>query len=170
MKVSYRGLSPKIASGAYLAPNVSVIGDVTLEKGVSLWYGAVVRGDQAAIRVGEESNIQDNAVIHVSDALPTVVGRGVTVGHGAILHGCTIEDHCLIGMGAVLLNHCVVGKDSMVAAGAVVPERMVIPPRSLVMGTPAKVRRILSQEEVENIRHSASGYLSRARELLEEQE
>lgn len=158
-----------IRPGVYLAPNVSVIGDVTLEKGASLWYGVVVRGDQASIRVGEESNIQDNAVIHVSDDLPTVVGKGVTVGHGAILHGCTIEDNCLIGMGAILLNHCVVGEDSIVAAGAVVPERMVIPPRSLVMGTPAKIRRELTQEEVEGNRHSAAGYLSRAKELLEEQ-
>lgn len=170
MLTSCKGKSPVLKPGSYLAPLVSVIGDVVLEEGATLWYGAVVRGDQNAIRIGAGSNIQDNAVLHVSDADPLTVGKGVTVGHGAILHGCTIEDNCLIGMGAILMNGCVIGEDSIVAAGALVTQGTVIPAGSMVMGTPAKVRRTVTPEEIAHNRDSAARYLLRAEELLEKQE
>ena len=169
MLTSYRGKSPVLKPGSYLAPLVSVIGDVVLEEGAALWYGAVVRGDQNAIRIGSGSNIQDNAVLHVSDEDPLTVGKGVTVGHGAILHGCTIEDNCLIGMGAILMNGCVIGDGSIVAAGALVTQGTIIPPGSMVMGSPAKIRRAVTAEELAHNKSSAENYLLRAKELLEKQ-
>ena len=120
MLQAYGNLRPQIDPAARVAENAVVVGEVSVEAGASLWYGAVLRGDEAPIRVGRDSNIQDNAVLHCDEDFPMTVGRGVTVGHGAILHGCTVEDGALIGMGAVLLNGCVIGAGSLVAAGAMV--------------------------------------------------
>ena len=130
------------------------------------WFGAVLRGDEASITVGEAANIQDNAVVHCEPALPTVIGDGVTVGHGAILHGCTVEDGVLIGMGAILLNGCVIGKNSLVAAGALVTQNAVIPPESLVVGSPARVLRPLRPEEKEHNAGNAEIYMLRAKKQL----
>lgn len=146
--LTYEGKKPRLGSNVFLAPNTAVIGDVKLGDNVSIWFGSVLRGDIARIEVGDGSNIQDNSVLHVGDNDPCIVGRNVVVGHRALLHGCRIEDGCLIGMGAIVLNGAVIGEGSVVGAGALVTQGTIIPPRSLVLGMPAKVRRQLTDEEV----------------------
>ena len=166
--LGFGGREPRIDAGAWVAPNATVVGDVTLHPGASVFYGAVLRADSDAIVLGAGSNLQDNVVVHVDGGVPTTIGAGVSVGHGAVVHGCTIEDDCLIGMNATVLNRAVVGRESLVAAGALVLEGTVIPPRSLVAGVPAKVRRELSDAEVDGIRRNAATYLqlsARHREL-----
>ncbi|GAB3605790.1 gamma carbonic anhydrase family protein [Conyzicola nivalis] len=149
--------TPSIDPTAWVAPNATLVGAVTLGARASVFYGAVLRGDTDAITIGAGSNVQDNVTMHTDSGLVLTVGSGVSVGHGAVLHGCTVEDDCLIGMGATVLNRAVVGAGSLVAAGAVVLENAVIPPGSLVAGVPARVVRALSDEErgglVENARH-----------------
>ncbi len=136
-----------------------VVGDVTLGKNCSVWYGAVIRGDEEAIVIGDNTNIQDNAVLHVTPGLPLQIGSGVTVGHGAILHSCTVGDDSLIGMGAIVLDGAVIGKNCLIAAGAVVTPRTVIPDGSMVMGSPGKVKRELTAEEMEGNRLNAKFYV-----------
>jgi carbonic anhydrase/acetyltransferase-like protein (isoleucine patch superfamily) len=148
---------------AFIAETAAVTGDVSLEKDASVWYGASVRGDYASINVGEASNIQDNASIHVDHDAPVKIGKGVTVGHNAVIHGCTVEDDCLIGMGAIILNRAVIGKGSIIGAGALVTEGKVIPPGSLAVGSPAKVMRKVSEEELGRVRQNASSYVEMAR-------
>ena len=162
---TFRGMSPDIAHSARLAENASVIGDVRLEAFVTVWYGAVLRGDAGPIRVGGGSNIQDNCVLHCELGQPLILGQNVVVGHGAILHGCTVEDGCLIGMGAILLNGCVIGAGSMVAAGALVPQNKVIPPGSLGMGAPAKVVRTLEEADRSSVTFAASEYVRLSKQL-----
>jgi len=157
---------PRFAATARSAESADVVGDVSLAGEVSVWYGAVVRGDMSPVTVGERTNIQDNAVLHGGTGHPLTIGRDVTVGHGAIVHGCTVGENCLIGMGAILLNGCVIGPDSLIAAGALVPQDRQIPPRSLVMGAPGKVVRALTDEEVAAGRASAAEYLALAEEEL----
>jgi carbonic anhydrase/acetyltransferase-like protein (isoleucine patch superfamily) len=154
-------ISPQLPpEGEYwIAPNASVIGNVILHRNASVWFGAVLRGDRAAIRLGERSNIQDNVSVHCDPGTPTTIGAGVSVGHGAVVHGCTIEADCLIGMNATVLNRAVIGAGSLVAAGAVVLEDTVVPPGSLVAGVPAKVRRELSAEERARLRANADTYV-----------
>ena len=164
----YKEHAPVCAPGARAAENATVLGDVSLGRDANIWFGAVVRGDMAPISVGDRSNIQDNAVAHVDDDHPLRIGENVTVGHGAILHGCTVEDGCLIGMGAILLNGCVIGRGSLVAAGALVTQGKLIPPGSLVMGAPAKVVRALTEEELTQNRASADGYVELSRQELPE--
>jgi len=132
---------PVIHPTAFIAPGAVVIGDVSLGEEASVWYNAVVRADMEPIVIGERSNVQDGSVIHVDEGIPCTVGRRVVVGHRVILHGCSVEDDCLIGMGGVVLNRAVIGAGSLVAAGAVVPEGMVVPPRSVVMGIPGRIVR-----------------------------
>ncbi len=143
-----------------ILPGAAVNGDVTLGRGCSVWYNAVIRGDVSPIRIDEDTNIQDNAVLHTSYQFPLVLGRGVTVGHGAILHGCTVEDNVLIGMGAIVLDGAVIGRDSIVGAGALVTKNTRIPPGSMVLGSPAKVKRALTEEEIAAIRENARGYVA----------
>lgn len=147
--------SPRIDGSAWVHATATVIGDVTLGANASVWPGAVLRGDRDAIVIGEETNVQDGAVIHCDPGMPSVVGARVTIGHRAVVHGCTVEDGALIGIGAVVLNRAIVGAGSLVAAGAVVAEGMVIPPDSLVVGVPAKVLRPLNAEQRERV---AKGY------------
>jgi carbonic anhydrase/acetyltransferase-like protein (isoleucine patch superfamily) len=157
----YRNIVPTIDPSAYVDESAQVVGDVTIGAESSVWLNAVVRGDINYIRLGRQSNLQDGVIVHVNHepSHPTVVGDQVTVGHGAILHGCVIEDRCLIGMGAILLNGSRVGSDSIVAAGTLVPEGVAIPPRSLVMGTPARVRRPVTDGEIALIREGAAHYV-----------
>jgi carbonic anhydrase/acetyltransferase-like protein (isoleucine patch superfamily) len=136
----FQGFVPDIHETAFIAPNATIIGRVRIEAHASVWYGSVLRGDGDEIVLGEGSNLQDNSVVHVDTDIPTRIGAGVGIGHGAIIHGTTIEDGCLIGMGARLLNRSVIGAGSLVAAGAVVLEGQVIPPNSIAAGVPAKVR------------------------------
>lgn len=142
----FSGIMPAIDEKTYIADGSYVIGDVTMEEYSSIWYNCVARGDVNSIKIGRYTNIQDGSVVHVADESPTVIGDFVTVGHGAIIHGCTIEDHCLIGMGAIVMNNAVIGRGSIVAAGAVVRENQVIPPFSLVAGVPAKIMKTIPEE------------------------
>ena len=153
------GAEPQVSAAAFIAPSADVIGDVALGEEASIWFGAVVRGDVHWIRIGAGSNVQDNAVVHVTHGTaPTQIGRDVTVGHGAIVHGCTVEDQVLIGMGAVVMDHAVIGQESIVGARALVTARTEVPPRSLVLGSPARVVRTLSDEEVAGIQDYADHY------------
>ncbi|HET7746604.1 MAG TPA: gamma carbonic anhydrase family protein, partial [Vicinamibacteria bacterium] len=155
----YKGIWPKLGERVYVDPSAQVIGDVVLGDHASVWMNAVVRGDVNHIRIGAHSNIQDNCVVHVFKATwPTLVADHVTVGHSVTLHGCRVDARCLIGMGATLLNGCHIGEECIVAAGTLVPEGMVVPPRSLVMGLPAKVKRPLTDEERESIGRYSSNY------------
>ena len=156
----FRSTFPTVDASAFVDQSAQVIGDVHVGAESSIWMNVVVRGDVHHIRIGARTNIQDGTIVHVMrDTHPTVIGDDVTVGHGAVVHGCTIEDRCLIGMGAVLLNGCRVGTGSIVAAGSVVPEGMVIPPGSMVMGVPARVRRALTADEDGSIKWYADNYV-----------
>ncbi|MEU3840258.1 gamma carbonic anhydrase family protein [Streptomyces sp. NPDC028635] len=157
------GKEPKVADEAFVAPTASVIGDVTLRAGASVWYGAVLRGDVERISVGAQSNIQDNCTLHADPGFPVTIGERVSVGHNAVVHGATVEDDCLIGMGATVLNGAVIGAGSLVAAQALVPQGMVVPPGSLVAGVPAKVRRELSEEERQGVTLNGTMYAELAR-------
>ncbi|MFV8127125.1 gamma carbonic anhydrase family protein [Streptomyces syringium] len=158
------GHEPRIDPGAFTAPTSVVIGEVTLAAGASVWYHAVLRADCGPITLGADSNIQDNCTVHVDPGFPVSVGERVTVGHNAVLHGCTVEDDVLVGMGATVLNGAVIGAGSLVAAQALVPQGMRIPPGSLVAGVPAKVRRELTEEEREHIGLNATMYLELAKQ------
>ncbi|WP_153555403.1 gamma carbonic anhydrase family protein [Roseimaritima sediminicola] len=154
---------PQLADDCYIATEATVIGDVSVAAGANLWPGAVLRGDVEPIEIGPASSIQDGAVLHTDPGSPLRIGRGVTVGHQATLHGCTIGDHALVGMQAVVLNNAVIGAHSLVAAGALVTENKTFPERSLILGSPAKRVRELSDEEVENLQRIAERYLERGR-------
>lgn len=156
------GRSPAIASDAYVAPGAQVIGAVTLGPRASIWFNAVVRGDNDPIVIGADSNVQDGAVVHADPGAPATIGRGVTIGHRAIVHGATIGAGSLIGMGAIVLNRAVIGEECLVGAGALVTEGKVFPPRSLIVGTPARVARPLSDQEVAGLRLSAATYVANA--------
>lgn len=156
----YRGHWPQLDASVFVDQSAQVIGDVAIGPESSIWMNCVVRGDVHTIRIGARSNIQDGTVVHVMRGThPTTIGDAVTVGHGALVHGCTIEDRVLIGMGAIILNGATVGRDSIVAAGSLVTEGAVIPPRSLVMGSPGKVRRALTDDEVASILAYADRYV-----------
>lgn len=161
--VHFGDRTPNIHPEAWAAPGCTIVGSVRLAAGASVWYGCVLRADTEDISIGAGSNIQDGCVVHADPDFPTVVGSGVSVGHRAVLHGCTIEDDVLIGMGAVVLNGARIGSGSLVAAGAVVLEGAVVPPGSLVAGLPARVRRHLSEAERVGIVRDAAGYVERAR-------
>src|SRR5690242_749888 len=137
---SYIDKAPTIGQGCYIAPTATLIGDVTIQDGASVWFGCVLRGDVAPIVVGRRSNIQDNSIIHGEDGCPTVIGDDVTVGHGAIVHAATVGDRVLVGMGAVLLSRCRIGDDTIIGARALVTEDVQIPPGSLAIGVPARVK------------------------------
>lgn len=141
MIAPFEGILPELDKKVYLAEGSQVVGKVAMKEFSSLWLNAVARGDVNRIEIGRYSNVQDNSVLHVADEDPTIIGDFVTVGHNAVLHGCIVEEHCLIGMGAIVLNKAVVGKGSIVAAGTLVREGMIIPPHSLVVGVPGKVVR-----------------------------
>lgn len=157
-EIPLAGRTPQVADTAWVAPTAAVIGDVTIGEQTGVFYSAVVRGDTSTITIGDGSNLQDGVVVHADPGFACTVGSGVSVGHAAVVHGCTIEDDCLIGMGAVVLNGAVVGRGSMVAAGAVVLEGAQIPPGSLVAGVPGKVRRELTAQEQAGVRANARHY------------
>ena len=163
MIIALAGATPVIHETAWAAPSADLVGAVDLRAGSSVWYTAVLRADFDPIVLGERSNLQDGVVVHTDAGHPTTIGSGVSVGHRAVLHGCTIEDDCLIGMGSVVLNGAHIGAGSLVAAGAVVPEGAVIPPRSLVAGVPGKVRREIDDPGLARIRANAEVYLELAR-------
>jgi carbonic anhydrase/acetyltransferase-like protein (isoleucine patch superfamily) len=156
--VAIRGHAPQLHPESWVAPNASIIGQVSLASRASVWYSATLRAEAEPIEIGPDTNIQDGVTVHVDKEFPVRVGARVSVGHNAVLHGCTVEDDSLVGMGAVILNGAVIGSGSLVAAGALIPQGMVIPPRSLVSGVPGRIRRELSEAEINNNRHNASVY------------
>lgn len=168
MILTLAGRAPQIGGAVYIAPDADVIGSVELGDHASVWFQCVLRGDIEPIRIGANSNIQDGSIVHTMIGAPVNVGEWVTVGHRAVLHGCTIEKNCLIGMGAVLLNRARVGEGSIIAAGAVVAEDTVIPPHSLYMGVPAKFRREVREDEKAFIRMHAEHYLQYKESYLAE--
>ncbi len=167
MILEFQGIKPQIASSVFVAPSADIIGDVSIGEDSSVWFGVVIRGDVNRIKIGKRTSIQDLSMIHVthfkkadrSDGHETIVGDDVTIAHKVMLHGCTIEDACLIGMGATILDGAVIGKESIVGATALVTKNKVFPPRSLILGNPAKVVRELSDEEVASLYHSAQNYV-----------
>lgn len=165
----YKGVFPQLGRDVFIAPGAWVIGDVEIGDGTSIWFNTVVRGDVNFIRIGCETNIQDNVTLHVTGKkFPLFIGNRVTVGHQAVVHGCVVEDECLIGMGAIVLDGARIGKGSLVAAGAVVSPGTEVPPGSVVMGIPAEVKKTLGEEEKERIRETAAHYVKLARRYMEE--
>ena len=164
MILSVRGKTPDTKHAAFIAENASLIGDVTLKRNSSVWFNAVLRGDSNTIDIGEESNIQDGCVLHADEGYPLVIRKGVTVGHGAVLHGCTIGDGSLVGMGAIVLNGAVIGKNCMIGAGALVTGGKVFEDGQLILGSPAKAVRPLTPEEIEGCGKAAAHYVRLAGE------
>jgi len=161
------GLFRRLDGGAHAATNATLTGEIELGVDTTVWFGCVLRGDDAAIRIGARSNVQDLTMIHADIGVPNIIGDEVTIGHGCVLHGTKVGDRCLIGMGAILLAGSVVGDESIIGAGAVVKEGMVIPPRSLVVGVPARIIREIDDAAVESIRWSADGYVKKVVQYLE---
>ena len=164
---SFGGHAPQLGRGVFLAENCAVIGDVVLGDEASIWYSVVLRGDMYPIRIGARTNVQDGTVLHVtSGRFATTIGSDCTIGHAAIVHGCTVEDHCLIGMGSTILDGAHIGSGSLVGAGALVTPGTIIPPRSLVLGAPARVVRPIKPKETEEIEYGAVHYVELARRYL----
>ena len=151
--------TPQIHPDSWVASNAVIIGKVTLEKNSNIWFNSVIRGDVEPITIGEGSNVQDGSVIHTDPGCPAIIGKNVTIGHLVMLHGCIIEDDCLIGIGATILNKAKIGKNSIIGANALVTENKVIPERSLVLGSPGKVVRQVSEEEIKSIKENAKHYV-----------
>ena len=167
MTYKFKEWSPKLGINTWIAPSADVIGNVTIGEECSIWFGCVVRGDVHYITIGDRTNIQDLSMIHVthykkedmSDGNPTIIGSDVTIGHRVMMHGCTIEDACLIGMSATILDGAVIGREAILGAGSLVTKNKVFPPRSLIMGSPAKVVRELTDDEVKELYASAARYV-----------
>lgn len=167
----FRHISPEINDSVFVAPTAAIIGDVAIARKASVWFGCVLRGDEDKIRVGEKTNIQDLTVCHTDKGLPLTIGTGVTIGHRCVLHGCTIQDDCLIGMGAIIMNGVVVGRGSVVAAGTTILENTIVPPYSLIAGIPGEIKRTLSESEVlPEIEKLANGYQELAARYMAESE
>ena len=168
--LAYDGKAPRLAASVFLADGSVVTGDVEIGAESSLWFGTVVRGDVNHVRIGARTNLQDHVVVHVTAGThPTVIGDDVTVGHRAVVHGCTVNDRCLVGIGAIVMDGARIGAQSLVAAGALVSPGTIIPPRSLVMGVPAKVKRPLTDEEVAGLAQFWKNYIEYTKEYKEEQ-
>tara|TARA_B100001029_G_C15037145_1_gene440924 strand:+ start:254 stop:763 length:510 start_codon:yes stop_codon:yes gene_type:complete len=162
----FKGKNPIIPNSCYISESVDIIGDVQLDEEVNIWFGTVIRGDMNYVKIGSRTNIQDNSTVHVTTNIaPTIIGSGVTIGHNAIIHGSTIEDNCLIGMGSIIMDEAIIGKGSLIGAGAVVPPKMIIPPKSLVIGLPAKIVRKVNEEETKEILERAQHYIDFSNEF-----
>ena len=160
MIYSLKGKEPKIGENNYIAPNATLVGEIELGSDVSIWFGAVLRGDMSKITIGNASNIQDNCTVHGDAPYPVVLGEGVTVGHNAIVHGCTIGDNCVIGMGAILLNGATIPKNCLVGAGSVVGANLEAEEGSLIIGNPAKVKKKLSDKYIEYLKYAKDVYIN----------
>ncbi len=161
MQIAYKDILPKIHSSAFIAPGAMIIGAVTIGEEASVWFNCVLRGDLEYIEVGERTNIQDGTVVHLDPGFPCVIGADVTIGHGAIVHGCTVGDGAMISMGATILTGAKIGDRAIIAAGAVVREGQEIPPDALAMGIPAQVRREVTEADLERVRLGREGYVAR---------
>jgi gamma-carbonic anhydrase len=166
---TFQGIQPRIPKSCFIEDTAVVIGDVVVGEDCSVWFHAVIRGDVHYIRIGHRTNVQDLCMLHVThDTHPLVIGSDVTIGHHVVLHGCTIKDRVLIGMGAIIMDGAVIGEDSVVGAGALVTERTVIPPKSVVLGSPAKVRRPVSDDELKWILESSANYVKYAGQYMDD--
>jgi carbonic anhydrase/acetyltransferase-like protein (isoleucine patch superfamily) len=164
---SFQGIKPTIPDSCFIEETAVVVGDVTMGESCSVWFHAVIRGDVNSIRIGARTNVQDLTVLHVThDTHPLMIGSDVTIGHHVVLHGCTIEDRVLVGMGSIIMDGAVIGEDSVVGAGALVTEGVVVPPKSLVLGSPAKVKRTVSEKELAWIKESAQNYVNYAQKYM----
>jgi gamma-carbonic anhydrase len=164
---TFQGITPTIPPSCFIEDTGIVIGDVVMGEHCSVWFHAVIRGDVNYIRIGNRTNVQDLCILHVThDTHPLMIGNDVTIGHSVVLHGCTIEDRVLVGMGAIIMDGVVVGEDSVVGAGALVTEGTIVPPRSLIMGSPAKLKRPVTEKELAWIKESAENYVTYSREYL----
>ncbi len=159
MIISFKDKMPSVPESAFIAGSADLIGDVRAGENCSFWFNVTVRADIAPVIIGDNTNIQDNSVVHVGHNVPAIIGSNVTIGHNAIIHACTIEDGSLIGMGAIILDYAVIGKESIVGAGALITGKKKFPPRSLIMGSPARLVRELTQEEVEGIYNNTASYV-----------
>jgi carbonic anhydrase/acetyltransferase-like protein (isoleucine patch superfamily) len=168
---TFQGVKPTIPKSCFIEETAVVIGDVVMGEDCSVWFHAVIRGDVHYIRIGHRTNVQDLSMLHVThDTAPLMIGDEVTIGHKVVLHGCTVKDRVLIGMGAIVMDKAVIGEDSIVGAGALVTERFVAPPKSLVVGSPARVRRSVTDKELAWIRESAQNYVNYARQYMADPE
>ena len=156
------GKMPETDKASFIAENATIIGDVKLEEGTTVWYGAVIRGDGDSIRIGKNTNIQDNTVVHVDPDNPVSIGEGVTIGHSCIIHGCTIGDNCLIGMGSIIMNGAKIGDNCLVGAGALITENKEFPAGSKIIGSPAKIKSEVTEKDLELIKYSADYYMKDA--------
>lgn len=164
---TFQGVTPKIAGNAFIEETAVIVGDVVIGEHSSIWFHSVIRGDVHYIRIGNRTNVQDLCVVHVShDTHPTILGNDVTVGHHVVLHGCTVNDRVLVGMGAIIMDGAVIGEDSIVGAGALVTEHTIVPPKSLILGSPAKVKRAVTDKELAWIKESAQNYVRYSRRYL----
>ena len=160
MLLEFNNKKPQISKSSFIAENTTIIGDVKIGENSSIWFGTTIRGDMNYISIGNRTNIQDNSIVHVTTNIaPTIIGNGVTIGHGAIIHGCTIEDNCLIGMGSIIMDEAIVKEGSMIAAGAIVTPKKIVPKNTLMVGTPAKPIRNLTEEEYDEIIERAQHYI-----------
>ena len=166
MILEYKGQKPKIGKNVFIAPTATVVGDVEIKEGASVWYGTVLRGDRAAVSVGKNSNIQDNCTVHADPGKPAIIGDNVTIGHNAVIHACTIEDNCVIGINAVVLTSAYIKTGSVVAAGSVVKQGQVVGPYHLMTGIPATLKKELSRASAEKHRETAENYSQLALEYL----
>jgi len=164
MRIDFKGNKPRLNNIALEAPGCSIIGDVTIGEESSIWFGAVIRADVASVTIGKRTNIQDNATVHVSNEAATIIGDEVTIGHNAVVHACTIGDRCLIGMGSVVLDYAEIGEGSVVGAGALVTQGKKYPPRSLIIGNPARAVRTINDDQYNQLIHSAEKYANLAKE------
>ncbi|WP_026575032.1 gamma carbonic anhydrase family protein [Bacillus sp. UNC438CL73TsuS30] len=168
MLYKYKGKYPDVHSSSYIAPGAQLIGNIELSEDTSVWFNAVLRGDNEKIAIGKGSNVQDGAIVHVDPGYPVHVGENVTIGHNVVLHGCTVKDRALIGMGATILNGAIIGEGALVAAGALIPEGKVVEPGVLVAGVPAKVIRTLTPEQIEQSKKGALHYVRNGENFREE--
>ncbi|WP_196000513.1 gamma carbonic anhydrase family protein [Clostridium sp. 1001271B_151109_B4] len=160
MIIDFEGVTPRINENTYISENVDIIGKVNIEENVNIWFGTRLRGDMNNIVIGENTNIQENSVVHVDVNSPCIIGKNVTIGHGTIIHGCNIADNVLVGMGSIILNNAKIGKNTIIGAGSLVTQGKDFPDGVLILGNPAKVIRQLTEAEVESIQRSADNYVS----------
>ncbi|MEX2416223.1 MAG: gamma carbonic anhydrase family protein [Paenibacillaceae bacterium] len=167
MLYDYKGIKPNLNESVFVANGVRIIGDVKIEQECSIWYNAVLRGDLAPIRIGQRTNIQDGTIAHVNVDQPLLIGEDVSVGHGAIIHGCTISKGALIGMGAIILNGAVIGEYALIGAGSIVTENKIIPPYTLSLGSPARVVRELTAEDLNRMKITTDSYVQKGKEYTQ---
>lgn len=160
MIIDFDGVTPIICESAYISESVDIIGNVQIEENVNIWFGSRIRGDINKVIIGENSNIQENSVLHIDSKSPCIIGKNVTIGHGSIIHGCNISDNVLVGMGSIILNDAKIGKNTIIGAGSLITQGKVFPDGVLILGNPAKVVRELTEAEIESIQLSADNYVS----------